>query len=72
MGTYRIMTRLWPQPRNPEIIVTGGFPEFYVTAFDLLGSRTIFLYCEVIKGELTLFLFRFIHSWLEMLRQFFR
>jgi hypothetical protein len=47
MGTYRLMTRYWPTPRNPEIIVTGGFPEFFATAIDQLGSRTVFLYGEV-------------------------
>jgi len=54
MGTYRLMTRFWPEPRNPEIITTGGFPEFYVTATDQLFSRTIFLYYEVMQNELIL------------------
>jgi len=49
MGTYRVMTREWPLPRDPEIAVTGGFVEFFVTAIDQLLSRSIFLYMEVIK-----------------------
>ena len=47
MGTYKLMTLFWPAPRDPEIIVTGGFIEFYVTAADQLFSRSIFLYIEV-------------------------
>jgi len=42
-------------PRNPEIIVTGGFPEFFVTAIDQLLSRSFFLYFEVMKTALLKF-----------------
>ena len=48
MGTYRVVTQHWPEPRDPQIVVTGGFIEFYVTAIDQLLSRTIFLYLEVL------------------------
>jgi len=51
MGIYRLMTRFWPEPRDPKIITSGGFIEFYVTATDQLLSRSIFLYCEVIRQE---------------------
>jgi hypothetical protein len=52
MGTYRLMTREWPEPRDPEIIVDGGFPEFFVTAIDRILSRSFFLYFDVIKISL--------------------
>jgi len=51
MGTYKLMTRFWPTPRNPEIIVTRGFVEFYVTAADQFFSRNIFLYNEILQTE---------------------
>lgn len=60
MGTYKLMTRLWPAPRDPDIAILGGFVEFYVTGLDKLGSRTIFLYCKVIKGEFVLFACRLV------------
>lgn len=58
MGTYRVVTQHWPEPRDPEIVVTGGFIEFYVTAIDQLLSRTIFLYLEVLWMHFTEFLVR--------------
>jgi len=61
MGTYRVITLHWPEPRNPEIAVTGGFVEFYVTAIDQLLSRTLFLYMEVVWGHFTDFLIRMLN-----------
>jgi len=51
MGMYRLMTRFWPTPRNPEINVSESFLKFYISATDQLCSRTIFLYLEVIRLE---------------------
>ena len=58
MGTYRLLTKEWPQPRNPEIIVNGGFPEFFVTAIDQFLSRSLFLYLEVIRISLLKFFWK--------------
>ena len=68
MGTYRLVTRFWPEPREPEIIVTGGFPEFYFTAIDRLGSRTVFLYYEVLQLEMQLSITRFFNQLRESLQ----
>jgi hypothetical protein len=71
MGIYRLMTRYWPTPRNPEIRVSGGFIEFYVTATDQLLSRTIFLYLEVIRLEFVDFYKRMLMGLKCLVKSFF-
>jgi hypothetical protein len=60
IGSYRFFTAHWPEPRNPTIIVTEGFIEFYVTATDQLLSRTWFLYGEVFLLNLKEFFTRLV------------
>jgi heme/copper-type cytochrome/quinol oxidase subunit 1 len=47
ISTYYLLTRDWPEARDPQIITDDTFPAFYVTATDQLCSRSIFLYMEV-------------------------
>jgi len=70
MGTYRVMTREWPLPRDPEIAVTGGFVEFFVTAIDQLLSRSIFLYMEVIKVSILKLFWRVLLSFTKAAYRF--
>jgi hypothetical protein len=47
ISTYYLLTRDWPEARDPQIVTDDTFPAFYVTATDQLCSRSIFLYMEV-------------------------
>jgi hypothetical protein len=47
ISTYYLLTRDWPEARDPQICYWDTFPAFYVTAADQLCSRSIFLYMEV-------------------------
>jgi hypothetical protein len=47
ISTYYLLTRDWPEARDPQIVTDDTFVAFYVTAADQLCSRSIFLYMEV-------------------------
>ncbi len=47
ISTYYLLTRDWPEARDPQIVTDDTFAAFYVTAADQLCSRSIFLYMEV-------------------------